>query len=77
MFVAGGGEIPVAAKVSVGIDFKALVSVGVKRDSLRSRSFQIFDKVDDSVVVGRSRILGEASALMRRLSTIWPGALLQ
>ena len=75
--VTGGGEMTVSSEVVVGVYLKALVYAIVKRDSLRSHGFQILDKVDKSVAVGRLGILGEAGASMCYVCNISTGALLQ
>ena len=62
--------MPVTAEIGISVNFKAYISVGVKRDSLRSCGLQVIHKVDYRVSVERSRVLGEAGTLMRRVSNI-------
>ena len=75
--IVDSGAMPVAEKVGVGVYFKDIVSVGLKRDSMCSCGHQILDKVDDSISAGHLRVLGELGALIRCVSNIGPSALFQ
>ena len=69
--------MPVTAEIGASINFKSLLTVRTKCDSLSPRGLQILYKVDYCISVGCSRILREAGALMRRVGNIRSGALLQ
>ena len=69
--------MPDAAEVGVGVEFKALVPVGLKCDSLHYFGLHTLENVDGRVSVGRSRILGEEGAFIHCISDIRPGAILQ
>ena len=75
--VAGSRLMPDVTDVGVGIYFEALVTVRVHCDPLHNCCFQVIHKVDSGISVGRSRVLGDTGALMRRVSNIRPGAPLQ
>ena len=67
----------VTAEIGVSVSFEALVPIGIRSDSLPPRGLQILHEVDCCVSVGRSLILIESGALMRRVVDIQPGALIQ
>ena len=67
----------VTTEIGVDVNFKDIVPVGIEHDSLSPRGLQVLYKVDYSVSMGRSRILREAGALMRRVGNIWYGDILQ
>ena len=74
--IASGPTIPVTEEIFVSVNFKYLVSVCIKCDSLCSRGLQVLHKVDFCVTVGRSRILREVGTLICCVGNIRPGAIL-
>ena len=75
--VAGGRAMPVSTEIGTGVNFKYIVTIRVKHDSLSPSGLQILQDVYYHVSVGRSRILREVVALIRCVGNIWYVAFLQ
>ena len=75
--VYGSRAMLVTTKIGVGVNFKALVPFGIKRDSLSTSGLQALHKVDYHISVERYCILREVGVLMHHVGNIRYGALLQ